>query len=91
MIDKECKVFGDWVEVDCNECARYWDSSCDATKTLAKGSKTPCNSFLATRSVVIPQKLKRLEKALKRQRIALVVLGVLEIIHILVYVLGEII
>jgi hypothetical protein len=77
MNEKQPKRFEDWEEVDCNECARYWDSSCDGAK---KGSKMPCNSFLATRSVVIPQRLERLEKAIKGQRIALLLLGLLNLI-----------
>jgi hypothetical protein len=59
------KRFDDWYEVDCNECARYWDSSCDGVKTSIKGSKMPCNSFLATRSVIIPKEIERLKRAIK--------------------------
>lgn len=56
------KRFEDWEEVNCNECSRYWDDSCDGVK---KGSRKPCTSFLATRSVVIPQQLNALRKAVK--------------------------
>lgn len=56
------KRFEDWNECDCNECAHYWDDSCDGVK---KGSTKQCNSFLATRSVVIPAKIKDLEKCVK--------------------------
>lgn len=56
------KRFEDWEKVDCNECARYWDSSCDG---VSKGSSKPCNSYVATRSVVIPARLKVLEKRVK--------------------------
>ena len=56
------KRFEDWEDVDCNQCARYWDDSCDG---VSKGSKKPCNSFIATRSVVIPERIERLEKAVK--------------------------
>lgn len=59
------KRFEDWEEVDCNECARYWDSSCDGVKPSENGSRKPCNSFLATRSVVIPAQIERLQKAVK--------------------------
>jgi hypothetical protein len=52
------KRFEEWEEVDCNECARYWDSSCDGT---SKGSKKGCNSYLPTRSVVIPAQIKALQ------------------------------
>ena len=65
-MDKPSKRFEDWEEVDCNECARYWDSSCDG---VSKGSKKACNSFLATRSVVIPARLNALEKSNKWLRL----------------------
>lgn len=54
----DLKRFEDWEQVDCNDCSHYWDSSCDG---VSKGSRTPCNSFLATRSVVLPEKIKQLE------------------------------
>lgn len=62
MSDKLNKRFEDWEEVNCNECSRYWDNSCDAVK---KGSTRLCNSFLATRSVVLPEEIKELKKAFK--------------------------
>jgi len=58
----ENKRFEDWEQVDCNQCARYWDSSCDS---VSEGKNRPCNSFLATRSVIIPEEIKRLKKAIK--------------------------
>lgn len=59
----EPKRFEAWEEVDCNECARYWDDSCDGI--TAKDLQKPCNAFLATRSVVIPAKIERVEKQVK--------------------------
>ena len=53
------KRFEEWEEVDCNDCSHYWDSSCDGA---SKGSRIGCNSFLATRSIVIPERLNSLEK-----------------------------
>lgn len=58
----ENKIFADFYEVDCNECARYWDSSCDA---VSKDAKKSCNSFLATRSVVIPNQIDELRKQIR--------------------------
>lgn len=55
---KENKRFSDWEEVDCNDCTHYWDSSCDGA---TRGSRVGCNSYLATRSIVIPHQIKRLE------------------------------
>jgi hypothetical protein len=68
------KRFSEWVEVDCNECQRYWDNSCDGCKDTLKGSKMPCNSFLATRSVIIPQEIKALKKDIKWLKTALTIL-----------------
>lgn len=54
----DLKRFEDWEQVDCNGCGRYWDSSCDGA---SKDTKKPCNSYLATRSVVIPAKINELQ------------------------------
>lgn len=54
----DLKRFEEWEKVDCNECSHYWDSSCDG---VSKGNSIGCNSYLATRSVVIPEKINRLE------------------------------
>lgn len=68
----ESKRFEDWEKVDCNECAKYWDSSCDGVKCNANSDKSStgstrlCNSFLPTRSVVIPARINELEKEVGR-------------------------
>ena len=63
--------FDDWNEVvDCNNCARYWDSSCDAVNVEEKRT---CTSFLATRSVVIPGQINALKDLLKGLIIAQVI------------------
>lgn len=56
------QIFDNWEQVDCNECSHYWDSSCDG---VPQDSRKVCNSFLATRSVTIPAKIKSLEKDVK--------------------------
>ncbi len=53
------KRFEDWEEVSCNDCAHYWQDACDGAP---KGSRVGCNSYLATRSIVIPEKIKKLER-----------------------------
>lgn len=55
----EQKRFENWEEVDCNDCACYWDNSCDG---VIPPSQKLCNSFKATRKIVIPAKIKALEK-----------------------------
>ena len=87
--ENEPKRFSDWVEVDCNECQRYWDNSCDGCKDTLKGSKTPCNSFLATRSVIIPQEIERLRKANNRRNIiALICSSIALLINIVMLILN---
>lgn len=88
MGEKEPKRFEDWQEVDCNECERWWTNQCDGAKTLGKGSKMPCNSFLATRKVVIPEQIKRLQTAITRTRVCIVLLAVAQIIDCLIQIFG---
>ena len=57
------RVFDDFPTVDCNECEHYWTNSCDG---VPKGANRSCNSFKATRSVVIPKKIERLEYIIDR-------------------------
>lgn len=73
------KRFDDWLEVDCNQCSHYWDNSCDGVRSLVKGTRKPCNTFLPTRSVVIPEELNRLKRAFKRALWALGILGALHL------------
>ena len=61
-MEKASKRFEEWEEVDCNDCSNYWDSSCDGA---TKGSRIGCNSYLATRSIVIPERLNSLEKRVR--------------------------
>jgi hypothetical protein len=78
----EQKRFEDWEEVSCNECGRYWQDSCDGVK---EGSRKPCNSFIATRKVVIPARLKALEnsnKWLRRWCLLLSILWLLGVVFI---------
>lgn len=86
--DNKPKIFEDWEEVDCNECERYWLNQCDGAKTLGKGSKMPCTSFLATRNVVIPLQIKKLEKANKRTTVCIALLAIANIILCLSHIFG---
>ena len=60
--DGKKTVFSEWEDCDCNECEHYWDSSCDGVE---KNKRKLCNQFSATRSVVIPEQIKRLQKVVK--------------------------
>jgi hypothetical protein len=51
------KIFEEWERVDCNECARYWDSSCDA---VPPNTEKVCSAYKATRSVVLPKQIEQL-------------------------------
>lgn len=78
------KRFEEWLPVDCNECARYWDSSCDG---VSKGVQKPCNSFKATRSVVLPEKIKKLENDVSSLRISLLITSSIVLVEILLHLL----
>ena len=83
-MEKTSKRFEEWEEIDCNDCAHYWDSSCDGA---SKGSSVACNSFLATRSVVIPAKINKLEQFVKWLSIAIILCGVAITLHSLSHLL----
>lgn len=76
----EDKRFDSWEEIDCNDCARWWDSSCDG---IEKGVRKPCNSFSAKRDVIIPEQIKSLQKSLKTLNLSMIFLGVAMLIHII--------
>jgi hypothetical protein len=80
----ENKRFEDWTHVDCNDCARYWDSSCDGVQAVQK----PCNSFLASRKVQIPAQIKGLQKSVKRLRNFALLVSLVFILHLLTHILG---
>lgn len=58
----EQKKFDDWQDVNCNECSNWWNDSCTGAPA---GVKKPCNSFLAQRSVIIPEEIKSLKREIK--------------------------
>lgn len=61
----EHKRFDDYTDVkECTECEHWWTSACDGTSF---GSERPCTGFLACRRVSIPEDIKALQIALKRQ------------------------
>lgn len=75
-VDKKSPtIFEEWVEIECVDCERWWLNQCDGCKDSVKGSKTPCNSFLATRKVTIPQDIKELQNAVKTLKTAVAILG----------------
>ncbi len=74
------KIFDDFYTVDCNECANYWTDACDG---VPKGANRSCNSFSATREVVIPKKIERLESALKSLSFAVACNSIALIVHLL--------
>lgn len=64
--------------VDCNNCAHYWDNSCDG---VSERQKRPCTAYLATRHTDIPKRLKDVEDSILRLRI--------DIIFILLYMIFD--
>ena len=83
--EKNKKRFEDWEDVDCNQCERYWDNSCDGVPL--KGSRRVCTAFSATRSVIIPLQIKRLERRLEGLTAASAIMAAAIVILILVVTL----
>lgn len=79
-------LFDDWSEVkDCNQCEPYWNNQCDGAKV---GSEKRCTAFKATRRVDIPLEIEALRKAVKRLSVAVILLGVVQILESLSSILG---
>ena len=74
----ESKVFSEWdTQVDCNNCGHYWDDSCNGTP---KDKARSCNSYIATRRVVIPEQIKELEMQIKNLKISVNILWIVILI-----------
>ena len=71
--------------VDCNDCQRYWLDQCDGTP---EGVQKPCNSFLATKKVDIPERINSLENRFKSLRGCVRVLNIIIIFHLLTHIIG---
>lgn len=85
---KSPTIFEEWVEVECEQCERWWLNQCDGCRDGVNGSKTPCNSFLATRSVIIPQQINDLKRCVFGLKIAIGIVS--SVVAILVAVLMEV-
>lgn len=81
MSDK--KIFGEFQEVECNECERYWLNQCDGAKCSNKAQKVPCNSFLATRGVVIPKQIEQLNKEVFWLKLGIGILAIVDIMNMI--------
>jgi hypothetical protein len=81
----EQKKFDDWQDVNCNECSNWWNDSCTGAPA---GVKKPCNSFLAQRSVIIPEEIKALKSEIKWLSWHIITLYIVVCIHIVLDILG---
>lgn len=81
----EQKKFDDWQDVNCNECSNWWNDSCTGAPA---GVKKPCNSFLAQRSVIIPEEIKVLKSEIKWLTWHIITLYIVVCIHIVLDSLG---
>lgn len=81
----EQKKFDDWQNVNCNECSNWWNDSCTGAPA---GVKKPCNSFLAQRSVIIPEEIKALKSEIKWLSWHIITLYIVVCIHIVLDILG---
>lgn len=76
MTTSRSKIFDDY-EVECNDCQHYWDDTCDGVPI---GTKRKCDSFIATRTTDIPLQLSFVKKKVDRLKIAIAIVGVIDII-----------
>lgn len=81
----EQKRFENWEEVDCNDCACYWDNSCDGVK---EGTKKPCNSFVASRKLSIPGQIKELQNDVAQLRVGFILICIVFLLHLVTYLIG---
>lgn len=76
------KRFDDY-NVECNDCAHYWDDSCSGTQV---GATKACRDYKATRTVDIPKQIKQLEKRidnLENSRLIIIVcFGILAVLQV---------
>ena len=76
------KRFDDY-NVECNDCAHYWDDSCSGTQV---GTTKACRDYKATRTVDIPKQIKQLEKRIdnleNRKIIIIVCFGILAVLQV---------
>lgn len=84
-MDSDNKRFDEWNKVDCEDCSYWWDNSCDG---VPQGSQRLCTTFLATRRVVMFEKLKRLEKLFRWLLGGYIGLSVILILHMVFQVMG---
>lgn len=84
-MSNEPKRFEEWKDVECDECARYWDSSCDG---VPQDAHKPCRSFVANRRVSIEGRVNALENAVHSLRINILCTAVPLILHILFHLMG---
>lgn len=78
------KIFDEF-EVECNGCQRYWTDQCDGVKPDTTKS---CSSYLATRNMDIPHKVKKLDEKIKLMDTTLTVCNVVLLLHLLVHIIG---
>lgn len=77
------KRFEEWnCKVDCNDCERWWLNQCDG---VFKDAEKPCSSYLATRTVVIPEQIKSLEKDTNKLAIACILMLILDILTVVMF------
>ena len=77
------KIFDEY-EVECNNCQRYWLDQCDATKV---DDTKPCNSYIATRKMDIPDKVKVLDDKVKSLGTCVTITMVILAFHLLSHLL----
>lgn len=78
------KIFDEF-EVECNGCQRYWTDQCDGVKPDTTKS---CSSYLATRNMDIPTKVKTLDDEVTDLKSSVKILNIVVMLHLLCHLLG---
>jgi hypothetical protein len=62
---KETKIFDEY-EVDCNQCAAYWNNQCDGVSCANEGTKSrKCTAYEPVRRIDIPTRVDQNTKDIK--------------------------
>lgn len=80
------KRFDDWVEVECNDCERYWTDQCDG---LPEGKTKPCGSYMACRKTDYAKRLRAVEKKTEDLEISKTILGIAVILLAVARLVGR--
>lgn len=78
--------FDEWDDLkDCNTCDNYWNDTCDG---VPEEQKRNCQSYVATRKVVIPKQIEELQKDVGRVTKSTIILALAVLLHLVSHIIG---